>query len=195
MSVRKTAIVSLPRSEPEPYRALRQALFAWAERHREHVQNRWPISANELLVIASAEALADLPAPAGWREIELAPRWGLLADVADRTYQIRGTPVRGTRHFAPGTTLYVYPPYSGDGFERTYMVGPHRDTRAYISIIGPTARLERWRVETITHPAMLYEIGRALVPWDERSDVTREMAEATAQAMNERVRLAGAGDR
>jgi hypothetical protein len=92
---------------------------------------------------------------------------GLLADVWSGTYVSRGDRIHGSRHFAPGETLFVSGPHSGDGLERTYLTGRHRDGR-WASMLGPTARLVDWRVGTLTDPGWIAAVRGAT--WDRWTD-------------------------
>lgn len=70
-------------------------------------------------------------------------------------YERDGLIVRGAWHFAPGAKVYVEPPFSGDGGERVYVVGKHRETDRWTRVIGPSARLRGIHVEEVIDPGAL----------------------------------------
>lgn len=181
-------VVSIPRSSREEHRAHIDALFAWYARNAAAVTSRWVLDANRLMILAEPTALDDLPPFATFEPYPATPRWGIVADVRDATYDHRGETIHGTLHFAPGATLYVYPRFSGDGWERAHQVGLDRETHRYTTVIGPTDRLERWRVETLEHPPLLWTLEHprhgARRPWHE--EWSRTDAEKLAAGMNDR---------
>lgn len=79
----------------------------------------------------------------------------LSRDVFIRQYDERKRP--GTRHFVPGTKVWVLPSMWGDGGENVYVVGMRRQTggRQLIRIVMPSARLVNIRLEAIYSPAVL----------------------------------------
>lgn len=90
-----------------------------------------------------------LPLPA------LPPHDVLAAYVRDLVYEDHGREVRGTRYFAPGTLVYVNPPYSGDGWERTYLTGPVRGSGRFMSMLGPRSRLVHHHRRHVSDPEVL----------------------------------------
>lgn len=74
-------------------------------------------------------------------------------------YERDGVVVRGAWHFAPGAKVYVQPPFSGDGGERVYMIGKHRETDRWTRVIGPRARLRGFHVEEVIDPIALDLLG------------------------------------
>ncbi len=95
------------------------------------------------------------------REPDYEPHFGLAAYVRDLVYECDGREVRGARHFTPGTLVYVAPPHSGDGWERTHVIGPHRDGSGFAAMIGPRSRLHRYHRRWIDDPAALAAISGA----------------------------------
>lgn len=83
------------------------------------------------------------------------PHFALAAYVRELIYEYRGREVRGTRHFAPGALVYVGRPYSGDGWERTFITGPVRGSGRYISLMGPRSRLVHPHRRWVDDPVVL----------------------------------------
>jgi hypothetical protein len=98
---------------------------------------------------------------------------------------MKGQTVHGTKHFAPGQTVYVHGVHSGDGFERAYVTGRHRDTQGLCTLITSTARLVRWRAEYLEDPAAVYHLQRPR-GYQGSGDRAQWIAD-TATAMNARV--------
>src|SRR5512140_226465 len=129
-----------------------------------------------LLVRAPRAALDAVPPPLRAVEIPaLVPRRVKAAIVRNIAYDRRGILTRGLSHFAPGTLVYAAGPYSGDGYERTVMIGRDRETARYISMMGATARLKQWHSAEVTDPEALFVLRNAYCDWNyERSlELTR----------------------
>lgn len=93
------------------------------------------------------------------------PHFAVAAFVRDLLLEWNGRELRGTRLFAPGTLVHVAPPMSGDGWARTYLTGPARDTGRYVRVVGPRARLQRHHRRWIDDPEMLAALGPDTGPW------------------------------
>jgi hypothetical protein len=85
----------------------------------------------------------------------LPPHEVLAAYVRDLVYEDHGREVRGTRYFAPGTLVYVNPPHSGDGWERTFITGPVRGSGRFVSVLGPRSRLVHHHRRRVSDPEVL----------------------------------------
>jgi hypothetical protein len=163
--------------DPEARRADMNAARAWQAAHGHHlawchrVSARAPESPHArfpaFLVRAPRKALAAVPLPLRVIEIpELVPRRVRAAIVRNVVYDQRGRALRGLSHFAPGTLVYVAGPYSGDGYERTLMLGRDRETSRYIAMMGATARLKQWHLAQVTDPEALFVLRHASGNWD-----------------------------
>lgn len=93
------------------------------------------------------------------------PHFAIAAFVRDLLFERDGRELRGTRLFAPGTLVHVAPPMSGDGWARTYLTGPARDTGRYATVVGPRSRLHRHHRRWIDDPEMLATLGPDTGPW------------------------------
>lgn len=83
------------------------------------------------------------------------PREGLIGFMRDLLVEVDGVEMRGTRLFAPGAVIYVHPPYSGDGWERTYLTGRSRVDGRLASVLGPRCRVGRAHRSWVTDPDAL----------------------------------------
>ena len=138
------------------------------------------------VVHATPAALAELEGMASCQRIApLVPVWGLAATVVDEAYDLRGVEVVGTKHFAPGSTVYPHRQCSGDGYERTYVTGQDRETGRYASVIYPVWRFRDWKAVLLGVPAVIYRM-RGPAGWT-GAEGEKEEAEGIARFMNERV--------
>ncbi|MER5867517.1 hypothetical protein [Kitasatospora sp. NPDC002040] len=81
---------------------------------------------------------------------------GIAANIVQHTTQGHGGSEvrRGTKHFAPGTKVWVLP-QRWDWSDRLYVVGRHRGRfNRYIAIVMRTDRLENLRVRGVYSPAL-----------------------------------------
>ena len=108
----------------------------------------------------------------------------LSAYVRDQKYEIRGVPVTGSKHFAPGSEVYLHGAFSGDGYERVLVTARHRDTGRFETVMMPVKRFERFRVVYVTHVILLQRMAeRPGRPW---SSLSEEELEAHAALLNAR---------
>jgi len=171
------AVIYLTTSrDPATRSAAAQAAHAWQDQHTHGVASCLLMSGPAprppfdrcmvLLVRASTDALAAVPSPFTVERLALSPRRLRAAIVRDVAYDSRGRLVRGMSRFAPGTQVYVAGPYSGDGYERTMMIGRDRDTTRYIVLMGATARLKQWHLADVTEPEALFVLRSAAGDWE-----------------------------
>jgi len=96
-----------------------------------------------------------------------APVWCLVANVvAERRAGPGGMDVRrGTKHFAPGAKVYCLPPlwdsyHKVRGFDKIVVVGRHRRSHRYMTIVTRTEWLTNWRVQLVYSPPVIREMVR-----------------------------------
>jgi hypothetical protein len=119
--------------------------------------------------------------------------WAVVANVSRDLFVRQRTDTKrpGTRHFVPGAKVWVLPVLWGDGGEKRYVVGTHRDTggRGLIRLVMNTDYLVNYRVKPVYSPALYAAMGQ---PWDvdpRRHEVdapklyeSREAAQQTADS-------------
>lgn len=104
--------------------------------------------------------------------------WCLVANVRDYPvdvfFNVVETKRRGTKHFGPGTRVYVYPIQWGDGWERVMVIGRKRGTRRLIRKIMAGDMLDNYRLKKVYSPTVIswmcgkrFELikNRANEPW------------------------------
>ncbi len=107
---------------------------------------------------SAGTATAGEPAPAPGDPN--GPVWCVAANVVnERPYGPGGAEVRrGTRHFAPGAKVYVFHFFWGMGGEQVTVVGRHRKSRRFITLIMPAAHLANWRAELVYSPNVIRHV-------------------------------------
>jgi hypothetical protein len=110
--------------------------------------------------------------------------WCVVANVREqRPYGEGGRETRrGTKHFAPGTRVYCYPPLWGDGYEKIKAVGRHRGSRRYATMIVDSRWLTDWRARLVYSPTVIAALAGT---WDGPSR-SRELAETLVASMRSR---------
>ena len=85
--------------------------------------------------------------------------WCLVATVreypSDALYRDVKTERRGTKHFAPGTRVYVYPVQWGDGWDWMVVVGKKRGTHRYVRKVMWGASLDNFRLKKVYSPTII----------------------------------------
>lgn len=91
------------------------------------------------------------------------PVWCLVANVVEeRTCGPDGTETwHGTKHFAPGAKIYCFPAQWGDGYEQIRVVGRHRGSRRFVTMIVKSRWLTNWRVQLVYSPAVIERLDGA----------------------------------
>lgn len=90
----------------------------------------------------------------------LEPVWCIAANIIhERPYGSGGEETRsGTKHFAPGAKVYIVDFFWGMGGENVSVVGRHRKSHRYITIIIRSKWLVNWRAELIYSPHVIREV-------------------------------------
>ena len=118
------------------------------------------------------------------------PVWCVVANVvAERPYGEGGKETRrGTKHFAPGARLYCLPPLWGDGYEKINVVGRHRGSHRYVTMVVRSRWLTNWRAALVHSPHVVAALAGH---WD-GSERSKERAEALVETMSKRTTPEGA---
>lgn len=112
------------------------------------------------------------------------PIWCVVANVKEeRPYGPGKQEVRrGTKHFAPGAKVYCAPVLWGDGYEKIKVVGHHRATHRYVTMVIRSEWLTNWRVELAYSPYLIYEM---MALWDDSAE-SKSQAQELVNWMTER---------
>ncbi len=125
-------------------------------------------SADAALQVAEAEAEAD-------------PIWCLVANVAKEIEFGEEKQIKsGIKHFPAGAKVYCFPPLWGDGYERIKVIGRHRGSHRYATMVVQSKHLTNWRAKLVYSPFISKQLkGR----WD-GSEKSRELATKLADSIN-----------
>ena len=85
--------------------------------------------------------------------------WCLVANVrdypVDEMFNVIERERRGTKHFGPGTRVYIYPVQWGDGWKRMVVVGKERGTHRLIRKIMASDMLDNFRLKKVYSPTII----------------------------------------
>jgi hypothetical protein len=113
-------------------------------------------------------------------------QWCLVGNsVPERPYGAGGQEQRsGTKHFAPGTKVYCLPAQWGDGYEKIVVIGRHRGSKEYVTMVIEATWVTNWRAKVVYAPAVLRRIQAATKEawqrnWTSQEEVETYVAELT----------------
>jgi hypothetical protein len=88
------------------------------------------------------------------------PVWCVVANVREETPGGEGDREtrRGSKHFQPGAKVYCFPPLWGDGYQNVKVVGRHRGSHRYVTMVIDSQYLTNWRVELVYGPYVTREM-------------------------------------
>jgi len=88
------------------------------------------------------------------------PIWCVVANVRWKTAVEAGQQKSrtGTKHFAPGAKVYCFPTLWGDGYEQIKVIGRHRGSHRYVTMIIGAKYLTKWRAELVHSPHVIYKM-------------------------------------
>jgi hypothetical protein len=102
--------------------------------------------------------------------------WALVANIAETTpYGMDGLPRTGSKHFSPGTKVYCFPALWGDGYSSAKVIGRHRGSKEFVTLVIPTKYLVNPRAKVVYNPEVLrrYSQDTGYHPWPSREDVEK----------------------
>ena len=200
-----TVIIWIPRTDQEQYIQVKNNLSEWRQQWRQQIQlsftttvpgHLYESKSNykrngklkvAVVITSDTTILNSLPVGVKSRTVpSLRPVWSLTATVKNEIYLSKGIEIRGSKHFEPGAKIYPCRKWSGDGYERPYVVGLHRETQQFTSVICPSDRLENWKVELVENPIVIFQLRHTVGGWEGASK-DKEEAQLLADMMNERI--------
>jgi len=109
------------------------------------------------------------------------PIWCVAANVRPEAYGNASSV--GTKHFKAGALIWVVTGYWGDGFSRIHVLGRHRVSNRFITIVQEAARLTNFRAKPAYHPAVIPFLRDHMPPlaW-----ANQEECERAAKTLNTR---------
>ncbi len=84
-------------------------------------------------------------------------QWCLVGNIVEeRPYGEGGVETkRGTKHFSPGTKVYCLPSSWGDGYEKIRVIGRHRGSREFVTMVIRADWVTNWRAKVVYDPMVL----------------------------------------
>ncbi len=121
------------------------------------------------------------PADSAMQREKADPIWCLVANVAQETEFGEDKQIKsGIKHFPAGAKVYCFPGLWGDGLERIKVVGRHRGSHRYATMIVQSKHLRNWRAKLVYSPYVTKELKGH---WD-GSEKSRELATKLADSIN-----------
>jgi hypothetical protein len=90
-------------------------------------------------------------------------QWCLVGNIVDeRPYGEGGTETRpGTKHFSGGTKVYCLPAQWGDGYDQIIVIGRHRGSKQFKTMIVSSDWVTNLRAKVVYNPEVLRRIKMA----------------------------------
>ena len=194
-----TVIITIPPTDQDRYAQIKDSLHDWRLRWAADIRYTFTTAIPDhsarrqqwqkgVVVAAPKHAIDQLPNGIMGHQIpNLEPVWGLSAQVRDVTYQMKGTEVHGSKHFAPGTEVYPHQRRSGDGYARAYVTGLHKEKNKFFTVVMATFRLKNWQAVLLDNPIVIYSMRNfGMHGWIGKAG-DKEEAEQYAKGMNWRI--------
>lgn len=81
--------------------------------------------------------------------------WCLVGNIIDEEYRANKEIRTGIKHFSPNTKVYCFPAQWGDGYENIRVIGRHRKSKRYITLIIQSKYITNWRLQKVYRPYIL----------------------------------------
>lgn len=82
---------------------------------------------------------------------------------------------RGTKHFGPGTKVYLAPIQWGDGYERVYVIGKVRKRSSMIQVVMSRSKITNFRAQRVYSPVVLKMMEKSEIDWWDNNKDTLDM--------------------
>jgi hypothetical protein len=101
------------------------------------------------------------------------PVWCLVANLRQMNHdgELHFRFSHGDRHFPPGAKVYCFPPARDDGYENIRIVGRHKASRRYVTMVVSAKRLTHWRAQRVNNPRIAQKMAAG---WDGDSQLLVE---------------------
>ncbi|NJK69742.1 MAG: hypothetical protein HC941_27435 [Microcoleus sp. SU_5_3] len=200
-----TVVIWIPHTDREQYRQITNSLYEWRQQWKQQIQLSFTTNVYDryyepesnckrngklkvaVVITSDSAILKSLPVGVKSRTIpSLSPVWSVTATVKNQTYLIKGIEIQGSKHFEPGAKVYPCQQWSGDGYERPYVVGLHRETQKFTSVVCASDRFENWKVELVENPILIFQFQQTTGGWWSDDPKQKEEAQLLADGMNAR---------
>jgi hypothetical protein len=105
-------------------------------------------------------------------ETDRESQWCLVGNIVDERASGEGGEVikHGTKHFSPGTKIYAFPAQWGDGYEKIIVVGRHRGSKHFVTMVIRSDRVTNWRAKVVYNPEVLRRLREGVCRFWEPQD-------------------------
>lgn len=120
-------------------------------------------------------------------EQNLKSQWVLVGNIVnERPYGPGGTETKhGTKHFSPGAKVYCFPAQWGDGYDQIIVIGRHRRSRKFKTMIISSSWVENWRAKVVYNPEVIRRIEKATEESWKRNWESKEEVELYVKSISE----------
>jgi hypothetical protein len=114
-------------------------------------------------------------------------QWCLVGNIVEkRPYGEGGQEVRpGTKHFSGGTKVYCLPAQWGDGYDQIMVIGRHRGSKQFKTMIISSEWVTNWRAKVVYNPEVLRRIKLAVSESWKRNWQSQEEVESYVRSIAE----------
>lgn len=114
-------------------------------------------------------------------------QWCLVGNIVnERPFGHGGEETKlGTKHFSPGTKVYCLPAQWGDGYERVMVVGRHRGSKQFKTMIIQSEWIENLRAKVVYNPEVLRRLNKATEESWRKNWESKEEVEMYVNSINE----------
>jgi hypothetical protein len=90
-------------------------------------------------------------------------QWCLIGNIVEaRLFGEGGKEFKsGTKHFPPGTKVYCFPALWGDGYEKVMVIGRHRGSHTFVTMIINSEWVTNWRAKVVYNPEVRRRLREA----------------------------------
>lgn len=87
-------------------------------------------------------------------QTEAESQWCLVGNIVEESpYGEGGQEMRpGTKHFSGGTKVYCLPAQWGDGYDQIVVIGRHRRSKQFKTMITSSDWVTNWRAKVVYNP-------------------------------------------
>jgi hypothetical protein len=78
---------------------------------------------------------------------------------------------QGTKHFSGGTKVYCLPAQWGDGYDKIKVIGRHRESKQFVTMIISADRVTNWRAKVVYDPEVLRRLAQIGRNWQTKAAV------------------------
>jgi|SRR5579872_6961537 len=118
-------------------------------------------------------------------------QWCLVGNIVEQRSYGEGHQMRpGTKHFSGGTKVYCLPGQWGDGFEQIIVIGRHRGSKQFKTMVISSDWVTNWRAKVVYNPEVLRRIKMATKcgNWQSQDQVDEYVKEMAARHAKRDVR-------